>query len=607
MILFINCMRSYKNSLFSNLLIMSTKEYLSLKNDSDKSTEKEALLNETKGLLKQIDITEHSETSIASFFDKLNEYKDSDKTELLYDVLQEATITVGNGWEKSFKVLLQDFSDNFEQDGSSWKLKKKTELSEDKQYLEQFMNEKNSSLAYLVQKTANFISFQAARGYGKNADVVNGIVEDKILGNQTKRALDGLKDWILWSNVFSVNETTSEEIMRAYTENDIKKMNVIPKTFVETLFSKNEELAKKFWIKNEDGTFSPVEWRNFKQAWSNNYAIDFWNIVDSEVESEVKPDETKIETYKEEDILKMKNISKDFVIKIKEKNPTLFNEFWLFDGKNFSIKSDKYDWLFKDEEGNFAVKIKNTSDVVDDKESMDQKSKEIEDSTPLRDNIFVNMKSEVKELFKGDTSLFVSGNYYDSSLKKMMKNPFITIRKNITIKKNNNDVAIQIFFPFNLNDYLIDDVFDKTKFKGDVITKLQILEKAKQEESDIQIKEQEKRVEINKNRKNLISSIRKMKYSLEDLYGDDSEKLKKQSYIVFAKRFEGKKIAFHENNYLYIVGDDLQFDFEQQGWDDRNAVNVKIPLKDISDGDDIFNETKFKIALGKKIDEIVSW
>lgn len=579
MILFINCMRSYKNSLFSNLLIMSTKEYLSLKNDSDKSTEKEALLNETKGLLKQIDITEHSETSIASFFDKLNEYKDSDKTELLYDVLQEATITVGNGWGKSFKVLLQDFSDNFEQDGSSWKLKKKTELSEDKQYLEQFMNEKNSSLAYLVQKTANFISFQAARGYGKNADVVNGIVEDKILGNQTKRALDGLKDWILWSNVFSVNETTSEEIMRAYTENDIKKMNVIPKTFVETLFSKNEELAKKFWIKNEDGTFSPVEWRNFKQAWSNNYAIDFWNIVDSEVESEVKPDETKIETYKEEDILKMKNISKDFVTKIKENNPTLFNEFWLFDGKNFSIKSDKYDWLFKDEEGNFAVKIKNTSDVVENDEKLN--------TEPLSQQVFSALQRKISKLYSQDPTIriwAITGYATDVQAKK---NPFVII--------NVYDSSSNIFvgsFEVNIRSYLQNEEFNTETLKKDVASKIQELKDKT---------EKEKQIKINNNE--MLSIITKQKFSLSDLH---KGKEKNISYQAFYETFPDQKIRFHGVwKYLSIKGDELVFDLDQSDWDKDYVENLKIPLSDITDENDKFNEQKFIIALTKKIEEIV--
>jgi hypothetical protein len=46
-------------------------------------------------------------------------------------------------------------------------------------YVEQFLNQGNSSLAYLIQKTANFIKVQAQRGYGNQADLLDNIAEDK--------------------------------------------------------------------------------------------------------------------------------------------------------------------------------------------------------------------------------------------------------------------------------------------------------------------------------------------------------------------------------------------------------------------------------------------
>lgn len=123
-----------------------------------------------------------------------------------------------------------------EQDGNSWKVKAKEGLPEDKQYLNQFLNEKNSSLAYLIQKTANFIHYEASRGYGANHNVVERIAEDKILGNQTRRSLEGLKSWIEKTNTLSFDEN------KEYKAEDIKKMKFISKDFVTALKARGAEL-----------------------------------------------------------------------------------------------------------------------------------------------------------------------------------------------------------------------------------------------------------------------------------------------------------------------------------------------------------------------------
>lgn len=57
----------------------------------------------------------------------------------------------------------------------------KAGTSDDKSYLESFLNQRDSSLAFLIQKTANFISLEAARGYGNTANDIERIAEDKIL------------------------------------------------------------------------------------------------------------------------------------------------------------------------------------------------------------------------------------------------------------------------------------------------------------------------------------------------------------------------------------------------------------------------------------------
>jgi hypothetical protein len=145
----------------------------------------------------------------------LDTYDEADKLQLLHDVLQEGTITIGNG-DKSLKEVADDFTQHIMQDEDTWKVKEKADLPEEKTYLEQFLNQKNSSLAFLIQKTANFISLEAQRGYGANKNVIESIGEDKILGNQTRRALEGLKSWIENSNALTFDES------KPYTAEDIK-------------------------------------------------------------------------------------------------------------------------------------------------------------------------------------------------------------------------------------------------------------------------------------------------------------------------------------------------------------------------------------------------
>jgi truncated hemoglobin YjbI len=133
--------------------------------------------------LKTVDVAENADTQeegIGKFFGALDAYNDEGKLQLLHDVLQEGEIALGNGGTKKLKEVADDFSEYVEQDNGSWKIKEK-ELPEGKQYLAQFLNQKNSSLAYLVQRAANFINIQAARGYGDKHNAVDRIVEDKIL------------------------------------------------------------------------------------------------------------------------------------------------------------------------------------------------------------------------------------------------------------------------------------------------------------------------------------------------------------------------------------------------------------------------------------------
>lgn len=53
--------------------------------------------------------------------------------------------------------------------------------AEEQELVSSLLNEKNSPLAYLIQKSSNFAEIQAQKGYGADADTLLEIREDKIL------------------------------------------------------------------------------------------------------------------------------------------------------------------------------------------------------------------------------------------------------------------------------------------------------------------------------------------------------------------------------------------------------------------------------------------
>ena len=53
--------------------------------------------------------------------------------------------------------------------------------AEEQELVSSLLNEKNSPLAYLIQKSSNFAKIQAQKGYGADADTLLEIREDKIL------------------------------------------------------------------------------------------------------------------------------------------------------------------------------------------------------------------------------------------------------------------------------------------------------------------------------------------------------------------------------------------------------------------------------------------
>ncbi|MDR0282640.1 MAG: hypothetical protein LBI53_05055 [Candidatus Peribacteria bacterium] len=98
------------------------------------------------------------------------------------------------------------------------------------------------------------------------ANDVERIAEDKVLGNQTRRSLEGLKTWIESEHILTYDK------IEEYKERDILKMKFVSKDFLVILKEKNKQLFDKFW-EEKDEKFTPINGYNFTQAWSNNYVV----------------------------------------------------------------------------------------------------------------------------------------------------------------------------------------------------------------------------------------------------------------------------------------------------------------------------------------------
>lgn len=226
---------------------------------------------ELKNLASTIDVREKDFSPINNLLGKLNTIPEEKKNLALQYALKETPIKIGNGGEKKLGEIARLFDKAVEQDGNTWKIKLKenVELSnEEKGVLEPFLNEKDSSLAYLIQKASNFAKVEAQKGYGQEADKLVDIRVDRTLGNQTRRALSGLKSWIE-SDIQTIDLTT-------LTEEQLQQRKFLPKSFLSDLKDNNSALFDKFWSEDENGNITPQEWYEFANPYTNNYAVREW-------------------------------------------------------------------------------------------------------------------------------------------------------------------------------------------------------------------------------------------------------------------------------------------------------------------------------------------
>ena len=162
--------------------------------------------------------------------------------------------------------------------------------AEEQELVSSLLNEKNSPLAYLIQKSSNFAKIQAQKGYGADADTLLEIREDKILWNQTRRALSGLLDWI-GSDLSSVE-------FASLTPESVLSMGFISQDMKEKIEASGPESVKSLWNDEAYERKSPYT-NNFALKKKENADSD-QQVVDGKADdSSLTPEDASVDTTKE--------------------------------------------------------------------------------------------------------------------------------------------------------------------------------------------------------------------------------------------------------------------------------------------------------------------
>lgn len=232
--------------------------------------------------------------------------KDAKKENIdeMKDVLKSTTINVitsatGAVEETKEQLSLIDIATHFDQyveKGEGWKLKIKEWKTDTPAWITYIIeNPKNNDLAYLVQKIAFLIEYKTAKKYTDDQMKIDTVKDDKVFGNHTRRALAGLKNWI--------EDTASTTVV---TEWKTYEWKYIAKMFLEWVISSgktNEEkntALVKYNLQYKDKEIMPIDWYEFIDPNSNNYAVIKGDDKDKETGSTEKQNE-ETETKEDEE------------------------------------------------------------------------------------------------------------------------------------------------------------------------------------------------------------------------------------------------------------------------------------------------------------------
>ncbi len=218
-------------------------------------------------------------------------------------------------------------------------------------------NPQNNDLAYFIQKLSALIEYQTAKAYTADELTAVEVSIDKTFGNQTRRALIGLKSWI-------ENEWDYKNIAEGQTYTG-KYLN---KSFVEWVVStkttdeeKNTVLAK-YNLQYADGQIQPKDGYEFVDPYSNNLAVVQWSGDSFDVKENVsykKAIRSEIDKITDANVL----LNDYHLTRSSEKNE---------EGRWEYTPQSWYVWVDKDDMDNLAVKKKVKSQSGDQTDNIEK-------------------------------------------------------------------------------------------------------------------------------------------------------------------------------------------------------------------------------------------
>lgn len=227
--------------------------------------------------LEKIDLDIEWSESEKEAIDRLTAKESNEITPLhLQEALQSSEIVVW--WKKmQFSTMIDTF-DTYVQTSDGRMLSLKGGVDDVPERVQNMIDSpKDNDLAYFVQKVSQFISYNVARWYGEQSDVVDVVTADAMLGKQTKRALSGLKH--------RVEATDDKDTFLSVQDlNKLKEADTLPEWIV---------------YDEESGDYIAAEGYRRIDTYGTNYAVE---KVEVEETKEEEPNEEPNEEESHEEI-----------------------------------------------------------------------------------------------------------------------------------------------------------------------------------------------------------------------------------------------------------------------------------------------------------------
>ena len=280
---------------------------------------------------------------------------------------------------------------------------------------------KNNDLAFLVQKLAGLIEYQTALEYSNKEEykIIKEVKNDKVFGNQTKRALAGLKTWIESDNTTPDKITfLGEKAITKLIKENTKEWK-IDKTVLNTA------LNAYHLIFDDNNRVKPAEWYWFIDLNSNNYAVGKWIVSETKTvqEGDVTKKEGDATKKVEYDAYKNEIVSIDDISKLPLEKRTESktykitkdgNAYYFYGGWRVSGDEKNYDWTE-------LIEKTKTNDWR--KRKGEANEKEYDAIGKEMDAYIHSMNTDLGIMHRNDTNnmFSLSGNYWDEKYKETLK------------------------------------------------------------------------------------------------------------------------------------------------------------------------------------------